>query len=1314
MSNVDIHNTTDNINDNNTNSSLEKDTVDNTDSDTIKEGWLWKKHQKAQLWSGWHKRYFILRKSGSILLYYRNPNTSKCRGKIELGTNSDISFRGRKDATAHRRELYQFMVQCPVLTGSSMFLLGSPTEEEANSWLKALKNVAANSRKTVGETNHDIGALTDYEDSEEEEDEKNNNNNNNNEYDRRNHNNSFFSSTRLNTPGGSNRKNSVGRSKIIKESFLYRRNPHPPLIPKAPFYALGWNKRLFCLDSIGRLEWFKVDFRSNKSGSHRGIGSLLLGGDCRVEFPATPRRTNKQQSFFPFTIFAGKKKLELGGPTLEEAVSWVQVIEKCIERTKSEVGGTALTTVGGSRSNSDDDEGFHIQRGESVLVESDIDQDELFVASEDQSDSLQGMLYKKFVSKDVLKLSRGWHTRYFVLEGDRMEYFLTSRSTKRRGTVFLGPDCRVDFQGKPLKRGGREMYCFTLFAENFDSTGRSALVDGALLLGTPSLDHAETWVNALRKAIHMVPQNEKIKRALSLVEDVDEEDDNDDDDELLAVSPQNNRFHRASQPLHYGDKLRFWTRSAYLDSNHPGDFIGVYLRKKKMVGGRLFAVRPAGKRSDLPIVTSTFVVQDPLRTKGKDIEVYYGDPVVLVDDDGLVWTYCQGYIGPRSRSEHGELVLTFHRSEAGCRDGDPVCYRDTAVSLHDWTRKREIGNFKKSSSKLEGGYLYAGPQAKKLLFEIRESGRTASDSNDSSAFFNSQSIGGVMASSSIDEETTTFAFHIMREGERHRRPLGWNVKLNTWVNIGFIGSLDVIEVTSKFLDNLHFQSTPPQLPATAKIGYTISQQLNSKTSTVLIWRLEPKHKKGRNRFMTLEFLIESVWYILPIFAAYVAMQYGLLEYFALDTSGTIDGLIYVVLYIAAVATGCYITANILRYSILGGKKSNDINHEDDQKWSVLIEQNLQQRNRRPSEWMPNSPSTPMTSNKGESGLSRMPELNISDEFKDGVEEGSFKKVMFGKSMTFDDKIAMATTTSDVPERVWGTIPSTNFELRVGPNYAWNKKKEQAPPAFYDPVGMDFFLSPKKLRTMVDSYEFDLKIQKQFLIGHEKIVALGLQDEIPAVICLVSGFPNIPPANPLWGQKVTDGETHTFCHMHVVSDVLINIIKEGNGNTGPLGLWRKYLAVIEKGDMEDPFLDRLKQMQSMINPMDVGLSQFALSLHRKYNGKPLLTRPQHYFHRKEIILDKLNNTKVYCMEIAIDVWGWNYLVRQAVFDHIDRSHLLIVDWWLCIESQADEEMPETPLFCLRVANTRCINPSTMWEGQYIPAEIVDEQYSGKKR
>ena len=73
--------------------------------DVVKEGWLWKKHQKAQLWSGWHQRYFVLRRSASTLVYHRSANiTSKCRGKIELGTNSEIQFRGpqKRDSPSQR------------------------------------------------------------------------------------------------------------------------------------------------------------------------------------------------------------------------------------------------------------------------------------------------------------------------------------------------------------------------------------------------------------------------------------------------------------------------------------------------------------------------------------------------------------------------------------------------------------------------------------------------------------------------------------------------------------------------------------------------------------------------------------------------------------------------------------------------------------------------------------------------------------------------------------------------------------------------------------------------------------------------------------------------------------------------------------------------------------------------------------------------------------------------------------------------------------------------------------------------------------
>ena len=71
----------------------------------VKEGWLWKKHQKAHLWTGWHKRYFVLTRTD--LLYYKNPTSTRFNGKARLGWDSDIEFKGKKDATAHRRELYQ-------------------------------------------------------------------------------------------------------------------------------------------------------------------------------------------------------------------------------------------------------------------------------------------------------------------------------------------------------------------------------------------------------------------------------------------------------------------------------------------------------------------------------------------------------------------------------------------------------------------------------------------------------------------------------------------------------------------------------------------------------------------------------------------------------------------------------------------------------------------------------------------------------------------------------------------------------------------------------------------------------------------------------------------------------------------------------------------------------------------------------------------------------------------------------------------------------------------------------------------------------
>ena len=68
--------------------------------------------------------------------------------------------------------------------------------------------------------------------------------------------------------------------------------------------------------------------------------------------------------------------------------------------------------------------------------------------------------------------------------------------------------------------------------------------------------------------------------------------------------------------------------------------------------------------------------------------------------------------------------------------------------------------------------------------------------------------------------------------------------------------------------------------------------------------------------------------------------------------------------------------------------------------------------------------------------------------------------MFGTTMTYDANAASAKSSHEVGEKVWCEVPSTFFDLRIGPNYSWNKKKSPAPPPFYQPIGCDLYFSPK--------------------------------------------------------------------------------------------------------------------------------------------------------------------------------------------------------------------------------------------------------------
>lgn len=102
------------------------------------EGWLWKKHRKNRLWSGWHKRYFVLR--GNQMKFFRNGRKTKSRGTVTFGVDCRVDFPG---TVSMKRKLYVFTVFIDQGSGEynsdSVLLLGSRSQREADTWVDTIQ-----------------------------------------------------------------------------------------------------------------------------------------------------------------------------------------------------------------------------------------------------------------------------------------------------------------------------------------------------------------------------------------------------------------------------------------------------------------------------------------------------------------------------------------------------------------------------------------------------------------------------------------------------------------------------------------------------------------------------------------------------------------------------------------------------------------------------------------------------------------------------------------------------------------------------------------------------------------------------------------------------------------------------------------------------------------------------------------------------------------------------------------------------------------------------------------------------------------------